>query len=352
MIATIKSIAAEANISHQAVSAVLNNKTNCRVSPATRERILRIAREKGYRTNFGYKLMQGQATETVAIVISMRQMEHEEFVQEMVMKLMGRFNELGYATYLNNRMTRDPLRNVEQIQDLIRRGAQSFLFFGTPFGYREITAELRRQRCTFVGFKSEFERNLHVDSRRGTLKMLAFLRERIGNDFRLLLPAPLEQTPGTLRSRFDALPVLFPELPLEELSARYVTALPPLAWEEPDFISQMYRNAYLGTEQVMREKHPPQALMFLSDNYALGGAAWLHEHGYRVGRDILVSGYNNTQAVRSSVLPILSAEHPQERIIEILLEESRKTTDFRMTLNPIIHYRYFDGNTRRETVSD
>ena len=64
---TMKDIAEAAGVSQPAVSAVLNNRRNCRVSAETRERILTIARSLNYRPNQAARLLKGKKSNTIAI---------------------------------------------------------------------------------------------------------------------------------------------------------------------------------------------------------------------------------------------------------------------------------------------
>lgn len=64
---TMKDIARAANVSQSAVSAVLNNRSNCRVSEETRRRIRRIADELDYHPNMAARLLKGHKSNTVAI---------------------------------------------------------------------------------------------------------------------------------------------------------------------------------------------------------------------------------------------------------------------------------------------
>ncbi len=339
MIATIKEIAAEVGVSRQAVSAALNNKTNCRVSPEKREHILRVARENGYRTNFGYKLMQRQKTHTVALVVSMRQKESEEHMQKLVIRLLNCFNELGYSTYFNNAMTTDPKHNLLQIKDLITRGAEHFIFLGSPIGHEEIAEEIVRRNLTYIGFNSSFPRNLTSDSLTASVDILKYFQRQVGDDIRLVIQLDLTQEHIKGRARFQALRQLFPNVGEQELFDRYVVLIPSLQWEEDDFSERMFRIGYEGTARAMQQPRPPRALFYVSDNYALGGAAYLHNHGFQVGRDVLLAGFNNVEAVRHHVLPITSAEHDKEKIIEILLRESRESTPFSQTIPLRVHFR-------------
>lgn len=64
---TMKDVAKAAGVSQPAVSAVLNNRGNCRVSEETRGRILRIADELDYHPNQAARLLRGKKSNTVAV---------------------------------------------------------------------------------------------------------------------------------------------------------------------------------------------------------------------------------------------------------------------------------------------
>lgn len=64
---TMRDIAKEAHVSQPAVSAVLNNSANCRVSQETRKRILRIARDRNYQPNLAARLLRGKKSGIIAV---------------------------------------------------------------------------------------------------------------------------------------------------------------------------------------------------------------------------------------------------------------------------------------------
>ncbi|WP_176013114.1 LacI family DNA-binding transcriptional regulator [Victivallis sp. Marseille-Q1083] len=68
MAVTIKDIALRAGVSHQAVSAVLNGKSNCRVSEKTRQRILACAGEMAYRPNYSARWLKSRRTQVITVV--------------------------------------------------------------------------------------------------------------------------------------------------------------------------------------------------------------------------------------------------------------------------------------------
>lgn len=335
MPATIKSIAAEAGVSYQAVSAVLNGKTNCRVSPQRREEILRIARESGYRPNFGYKLMRGKATHTVAIVSGMRKLETEEHIRELLLKLMQELNRRGYSTYFNNMMTPDADNNLREIQNLITRGTDHFIFIGSPVGHKEIEAELLKNKRTFIGWCSYFSRTLQSPSYDASAEIMRFLMAQTGEIPLLIQPAPN----GINSTRYRALQTILEENAILSSIDDYIIGTSELEWEEKDFNAKAFELGYKSTEIAFARDRKPKALAYFTDNFALGGVAWCYEHNIKIGKDVFLSGFNNIEAIRTSPFPVASAEHPVSDAIEILLEQMDKNQPFVQHLTLKVHLR-------------
>ena len=79
-------------------------------------------------------------------------------------------------------------------------------------------------------------------------------------------------------------------------------------------------------------KHKPRAIAYFTDLFAMGGAYWCQQHNLIIGKDIFLSGFNNTDAVRFNASPIASAAHPIDRAIEIIIQEMGKSDPFEETL--------------------
>lgn len=67
---TMAGIAKAVGVSQPAVSAVLNNRDYCRVSPEKREAILNLAKELNFRPNLSARRLCGKSTNTIAIFTS------------------------------------------------------------------------------------------------------------------------------------------------------------------------------------------------------------------------------------------------------------------------------------------
>ncbi len=340
MSTTIKSIAEEAQVSFQAVSAVLNNKTNCRVSAETRERILRIAKESGYRKNFTYRLMHHQQTHTAAIILStVFQLEGEENIRDLIMLLMDKLNMLEYSTYCNNVMEQEPKKNLAKIRELISRGTEHFIFIGSPCGYEAIEAELKKRNLTFVGFKSGFSRNFDVNSAEASAEVLRFFQSQIGNDFKLLLS--YENSPEYIFSsaRFKGLCKVFPEQDAETLRERYILSSHCKLDSSANIAEQKFKIGYQLTRTAMSLASPPKALIFNTDSFALGGVRYLYEHGIRPGKEILIAGFNNIDAVCYHAIPITSVAYPLAEIARNIIESAFGNDEFQKTIKLNIHFR-------------
>ncbi len=331
---TIKDIALRANVSYQAVSAVLNNKNNCRVSLQKREHIQNIARELGYQVNFGYKLMHGRSTHTAAIVSAMHQIDNEEHIKKMVLKLIRELNLQGFSTYFNN-MTEDATENVRQIRELITRGAEHFVFIGTPFGHIEIESELIKSRCTFIGWNSCFSRNLRADSVSASIQLLSFLKEQSGTIPTLILPGEKSMS----SARFEALKKVAGNLSLDEIINKHVVFTPALEWNEKDFEAKAFNLGYNGTARAFAENKNLRAIAYFTDSFAVGGVCWCLQHNLKIGEDIFLSGFNNTDAIRFNAYPIASAAHPIDRSIEVILQEMCKKDPFEIILQLDVYLR-------------
>ena len=325
MAVTIKNIAAKAGVSYQAVSAVLNNKNNCRVSPTKREHIIAIAKELGYKVNFGYKLMRGQATHTVAIVVAMQQIESEEHIKLLVVKLMQQLNKLGFATYFNNMMTPNPEQNLREIQDLITRGTEHFIFIGSPVGHEEIEKELLKQNLSFIGWNSFFSRDLGIDSYKASKELFNYLYQKTQEIPKLIIPNKIPTT----SSRYQALKNLIEETNSKENIEDYLIFTEPVEWIEEDFTNKAYNLGYQAAKEAFTSQNPPKALACFTDTFALGVIAYCHQNNIIIGKDIFISGFNNIDAIKYNPFPIATASHPLEESIGVLLEQMTKKDSFK-----------------------
>ncbi len=341
MAVTIKDIAKEAGVSFQAVSAVLNDTPGIRVSAEKREQILEIVKRLGYRRNFGYNLMHNKPTNTAAIIISTPFMAQEERNRTLSLQLMERFNDMQIATYFFDRMTKSPEQNLKHIRELIGRGVEAFIFIGCPIGHLEIQKELKKFHRTMVSFDGiGFDRNLQHDAHSARKKIISVLREKVGEKFKVLLQE------GS-RSPFfpNALQELYPDSDIEDIWQQKVIYMPRISWEG-DLAAMQFTNAYTAVEKLLKTAPDIRGFCFSNDAQALGAAAYLTTHGFTVGKDVFVAGFNADLSVRMQTNPIITAALPYSKVVDILIRESYSRESF----SEEIKWKVISGNTMLQSM--
>ena len=341
MAVTIKDIAKEAGVSFQAVSAVLNDTPGIRVSAEKREQILEIVKRLGYRRNFGYNLMHNKPTNTAAIIISTPFMAQEERNRTLSLQLMERFNDMQIATYFFDRMTKSPEQNLKHIRELIGRGVEAFIFIGCPIGHLEIQKELKKFHRTMVSFDGiGFDRNLQHDAHSARKKIISVLREKVGEKFKVLLQE------GS-RSPFfpNALQELYPDSDIEDIWQQKVIYMPRISWEG-DLAAMQFTNAYTAVEKLLKTAPDIRGFCFSNDAQALGAAAYLTTHGFTVGKDVFVAGFNADLSVRMQTAPIITAALPYSKVVDILIRESYSRESF----SDEIKWKVISGNTMLQSM--
>ncbi len=311
MAVTIKTIAEQVQLSNQAVSAVLNNKTNCRVSAKKREQILAVARELGYTSSISAQVMRGKATKTVAILCSAPYIQIDEHLTRITLDLMNLFNAAGYGClYALASMKGED--NMKMVRELVTRGATAFVFLGEPVGWGKLEALINGFGYSFISYGNRHA-SRYVDSFIDCA-MKEIIDYFIGcgyGRFSAIFHA---------HKHLNALYNAFPGMSKAEVEDKYLFKISILKPWNTDL--DIYLNiGYEITGKLLKRKPDTQAIFYNSDIFALGGIRYLTEKGYRVGEDILVVGINNTLAVRSHILPISSIEHDVAKITDSLFRE-------------------------------
>ncbi len=339
----LKDIAEKSGLSVSTVSQILNNKPNNYSSEATRQRVRDLAAEMGYKTNFGYKLMRGQATQTVAIIASMPHKINEEHIRNLVMNLMLELDNRGYGTYLSS-MSDDCGKNLDKIREFMVRGVEHFIILGTPVGYREIEETINAAGKIVVATSTSFQRHVAVDIGKGASALVRFLLDKGGWNFRLVV---LEQDFSPNSDRIRALCEQLPGVPFPEIQSRYIRTikLPEKKFIDVrgmgNYSDSAYQAGYQLAEELWASEPEISAVSCHFDLTALGIAGWLVKHGKIIGKDVLIGGFNNDHAVRNSPFPISSVDHDWNTRGNLLLEAALDPGECRKLLDPKVYIREY-----------
>ena len=173
MAAMLKIIAERAGLSQAAVSQILNRKANDFSSEETRRRVFAIAGELGYKQKFGHKLLRGDKTQTVGILLPMHRIALEEHMQALIIMLLDKLERKGYGSYFVT-LAESEEKNLQIVRDLVGRGVDCFIVLGEPVGERKIEQEIVKNGRTVIGYLNSFRRTLTQSITQSCCEILRF----------------------------------------------------------------------------------------------------------------------------------------------------------------------------------
>lgn len=336
---SLKEIAATVGLSVASVSEILNNRPNNYSSEVTKERVRRVAKEMGYQVSFGYKLLRRQKTRTVAIMNSRAQMNDEEHIMALTLRLTTGFDRLGYAAYYNA-FSDDAEANLKKVRELIGRGVESFVFLGQPFGQQEIMAELEASGINSVGIAATFPRWVKSCLFIGGEALIRYFRSQIGDNFRLICEKK-QCNPGC--HGFGALMRAYPELSGQEITKRFIYPMEDIDFYVSDSHASWEHHGFETTARLLHDFPAIRGIIYMNDSFAVGGGNCLLQPGYRKYRNLLLGGFNNDQVIRNYPLPISSVQHNLSRLAAELVKEALLPTPCGRLLSPELHIRIPTG---------
>lgn len=311
MAPTLKMIAERTGLSMSTVSQILNRRPNDFSSEDTKQAVFAAAEELGYKQNYAHKLLRGDHTGTVAILIAMNRILLEEHIQRLVLLLMNKFDRKGWISYLKN-CAASAEENQAVIRELLARGVERFIFIGTPNGYAEIEEEIQRKNRFVCGYSPYFQYGALNDQLQSIQETIRYFRQKKHSRLKILFRT---NRPERRQAMLD----MFPGMSPEEVEEKYTY---PLNFNgEVDNIDVLTDLGYQATRSVLEEDPSTDALYYLSDYFMLGGIRYLVEKRFPIGKQILLCGSNNIHAVRNNVFPLATWEFDLERLSDCLVTD-------------------------------
>jgi DNA-binding LacI/PurR family transcriptional regulator len=328
----MRKVAESCGVSVSAVSQILNNREINFCSEETKERVRRVARELGYRPNFGYQILHGKSTRTVAVLIATPQMVEEDRIKNLTIQLLQRFNEKGYSAYCTCLST-DEATTMEMIRDLLFRGVEHIAFIGAPFGVDPILELLDSNSVSAVGLGSPFPRYISPAVHLGAISIFRYFLEKVGENFKLIC-RDIDRSP--LNARIQALKRLYPEMSHEEIYRKFTFPCDDTA-EGVEFFEGFYRSGRRSLRELLKRKPDIKGAVFMNDAAALGGASMLVENpGWT---RLLIAGHNNDYSIRHYPYPISSSMMDYEKMVDLLAEYAISGEPCQIEVPPLVFIR-------------
>lgn len=333
---SLRQIAEMAGVSVPTVSQILNNKAANYSSEATRKKVLETARQLNYRPSFAYRLMQGKTTNTAAILASTGQLFQEEYLKNLFIELTSCFERQKWSVYTGV-LTMSTEENIEVIHEMNLRGVEKVVLIGTPVGWQDITAKLDEYAIPYIGtVEKNYRRSVQNGSAIGVELIIRKLKETAGKKLKLVCLRSLENDVENL-PRFKSLCAAYPELTTEECLAMTVF-LPPIPADCADYPAAACKAGYAAAQKILTEDPETRAIVFLNDDFAMGGGYFLMEHPELLNC-VRIAGYNNNMSLNTFPVPISSGGTPPSLWAEEIVNSLVRKGCFDRIVCPVLHFR-------------
>ena len=307
---TLRDVAMSCNLSVPTVSQILNNRASNFSSEETRRLVRETAERLGYQPNLGYKLMRGISTKTVALIIGHANMKDFEYIRQFIFQILERLSNDGYSVYIET-MPDDWSKRHDIMQNLIQRGAEHFISIGKPCEWEDLDDLEQRTGITMMTFSSEYRNSVNVNVEKGVSLLLEHCLERKCKKIRAITSWD--------HARCRALSKVL-HLNREELHS-IIYPLPPLVAKTPELqLAEHMEMGYQKTKELFEKEPDTDAVLYLSDYFAIGGANYLQKTGRMIGKDVRLISFNNTLAVQAYPYPISSASLNVEQVVNTIIE--------------------------------
>lgn len=309
---TLKDVAQHAGVSYQTVSKVLRGQVQ--VTPVTRQRIEAVAAELGYRPNAAARSLRTQATNLIGYSFKPSLHNEPNPILEAFLQTIIRSAEQHQYHIMLFPWWGEENKLVETYEELITTNrVDGFVLSDVDFDDPRIPV-LRRLDFPFVAFgRSQPEPDyayVDVDGRAGIRKVVEYFIEA-GHTKIAVLAWPESSRVGVSRLNgfYDAMNNA--NLPVD-----------------PEWVRRgegTAESAYALTTSLLDlpPDRRPTAIVTLVDLMAIGALYAINEKGLSVGRDVCISGFDDTQLGRYVRPAITTVRQPIEevgqRTIELLI---------------------------------
>jgi DNA-binding LacI/PurR family transcriptional regulator len=279
---TIKDVAAQAGVSYQTVSRVINNQAN--VNEGTRNRVLQAIDALNFRPNLAARSLPQRRSFIIGLIIpyDADYLFRDPHLLAQISGIDSEANARGYNVLLSTAGNSNSA--LEAYERFVRNQvADGALVIETAAG--KLGGQmLARQDYPFVGLgyseATSCPYSVHADDRAGAMAAIRHLLDkghrRIG-----IINGP---SSGAVVATGERL--IGYQLALSEAGIAY----DPILMVYGDYTRP---SGQVATEQLLALPQPPTAIFALNDRMALGAIRSLHAAGLRVPEDVAVIGFDD-----------------------------------------------------------
>ncbi|HEY3265914.1 MAG TPA: LacI family DNA-binding transcriptional regulator [Armatimonadota bacterium] len=302
---TLETVANEAGVHVATAATVLNGaKSNTRVSPETRRRVLDASERLGYRPNRLAQNLRRQCTRTIGLVAGTVE---NPFFAHMATLCEGYLLDAGYELV----MAMDAGRYRDDralIETVIDRGVDGLIVWnGRETEGRRLVERGLDLPVVIGGFPSEAVDSVAVDFEWGSRLAVEHLLEQGRSDIAFLCPSEA-QLLCTAKMRQDGYEDVLERHRLEPRIFTYEGTLGDIG------------PARAAAEAIGRSDDCPDALFCFNDLVAIGAMMGLRRAGKSLPRDVALVGFDNIPMAAELDVPLSSVDMPIADVCRVAVE--------------------------------
>lgn len=286
---TIREIAEAANVSRATVSYVINGKS--KVSPETRERVLKIIEESGYKPNYIAKSLRKSRTNTIGVIVeditsfqtpylvSTIHNNLEAIGYEMILIDLGLVSKTGFQ-YERMFGWDNEVKNAFEI--LESRQVDGLIYIAMVD--RDVTALLpptdKPIVCAYCYSSAENAVSISYDNYNISEEIVDYLVEMNHKKIALFTGDPFSEATILRHKGY------------EKAMLRHKLSVPKEYVCYGDWEFETGKRMF---KEIIALPDPPTAIISMNEEMALGAIYAGEELGYRVGEKMSIVGYNNRE---------------------------------------------------------
>lgn len=328
---TLKEIAVKAGVSVATVSYVLNHSP--KVGAETRERVERIIKETGYRSNILAQSLRTNKSFLVGVLVEDVTVWHTAHIIDGINELA---EKKGYHTILSN------LRLLSKIESQFEHISK---FQGDIDKAVDVLLGMQVDGIIYVGMHDRLIRDVLHDINKPVVYCYCYtdgecssVRYSNKNSEYLITKRFLEKGHknfGVLRGLDASEPT---ELRMQGIEKALNEAKIELKSENILNGEWKYEQGKAAARQLLTSENPPSAIIAMNDEMAVGAMDAAVELGLKVPEDVSVAGFDNADIVHYVTPKITTVDRPLQEMgfqtMKLLLDKitNSEYEDVKMTL--------------------
>jgi LacI family transcriptional regulator len=311
---TLRDIAKKAGVTTTTISRALNNKPD--VSPKTKDKILRIAKNLGYTPNLLAKSLRSRKSKTIGVVLADIS---NPFFAAIAKGIEDAAHKRSYSIILCN-TNEEYEKEEEALRVLVEKRVDGLLITPAQKKYKDIL-RIKERGIPLVLVARHFDtirtNSVVSDDVLGGFLATEYLIKR-GHKRILHISGPLHISSALERLKGYKRALEEYKIPFEEKLVRGYTA--------------KMGKAYSLTRRILKEKLDFTAIFAFSDFLALGVMKAIREEKLKIPDDVAVVGYDDIEFASVLEIPLTTVHMPKYRLgmkgTNVLIDKiERKKTD-------------------------